>query len=360
MKTITHTNSKKTAKLQNAEEVEYVDLTDSIQEEMFTISENPFWGKDSHFLDPSAEFKENMTFLQIGGRNALERQGLTTISSTPKTGKSLSVYAMLTPTVTGETFSNVVQIGEKAKRVIIFDTEMTDNDLVRRSKFLYVNDKTKKNIGIYPLLSTPKTERMNIIERVIDEYNPDIVVIDTVARLINDYNSSSEANRLGDFLTKLMRNRSVIAVIHLTKGTEKMKGHVGSVLEELAMENYTVCRHNEVIELKVKNARNSDTSNAESIYFQIHAGKICECDSDEIDKEKAETRNITDLFNEIFDEYDNKPLKRTQLEKMIMEKRNVRRSTSNEIINKAIELGIITKQGDKHFSPYVLCLDEAA
>ena len=348
------------SKLDYAEEVEYVEITDSTDEETVAFPEIPFWGNDSSFLNPSAEFKENMTYLQIGGRNALERQGLTTISSVPKTGKSLSVYAMLTPTVTGETFSNVVQIGERAKRVIVFDTEMTDNDLARRSKFLYANDKTKKTIGIYPLLNVPKTERMNVIERVISKYNPEIVVIDTVARLINDYNSSSEANRLGDFLTKLMAKRSVIAVIHLTKGTEKMKGHVGSVLEELAMENYTVCRHNETIELKVKNARNSDTSNAESIFFKIQEGKICECDSVEIDKGKTESKDIIDLFIEIFDKSDNVPLKRNQLVEAIMDSLNVGKSTANDYVNKAIEMGIITKQEDKHLSPYVLCGGYAA
>lgn len=320
-----------------------------------SIKKKPFWGDDKNFLDPSVRVKENMTFLKIGGRNAFERQGLTTISATPKSGKSLSVYSMLIPCVTGKKFGNAEPVGDEMKRVIVFDTEMTPNDLARRTKLLYSIDETKTKIGFISLLQVPKSDRMDFIRNTVNKYQPDVIVIDTVARLVNDYNSSAEANRLGDFLTQLMTERSVIAIIHLTKGTEKMKGHIGSILEELAMENYQARHHNGIFELKIKNARNSDTDNAESLYFTINEGKISECESEGIEREKTEYKELKALFEPILSE---QPLSRKNIIEKIQQIKGLGLSRINEIITSAIKLDIIRKQYDGHKSPYILSADD--
>lgn len=220
----------------------------------------PLWEVDSRFLNPFAPVPPVQTWASMGDRPAIPKSGIITFSAKPKQGKSTSTYALLIPILTGKPFDTLTPTTDRPRLVIVFDTEMDTATLSRRVATM------QKALGdafpcfvVVPMLETPKSQRRAMIEEITGKYNPDIVIIDQVARLVNNFNDAGENVEFGEWLAQYAAKRTVLTVIHQNKAADntQMKGHLGSILEELAVENYSVSRQRGVYEVKPTNARQS-------------------------------------------------------------------------------------------------------
>lgn len=220
----------------------------------------PLWEIDSRFLNPFAPVPPVQVWATMGDRPAIPRSGIITFSAKPKQGKSTSTYALLIPILTGKQFDTLTPTADRPRLVIVFDTEMDTPTLSQRVA------KMNKTLGeaaplfqVVPMLEIPKSQRRAMIEEITEQYHPDIVVIDQVARLVNNFNDAGENVEFGEWLAQYAAKRTVLTVIHQNKAADnnQMKGHLGSILEELAVENYSVSRQQGVYEVKPTNARRS-------------------------------------------------------------------------------------------------------
>ena len=239
----------------------------------------PLWEIDQRFLNPFAPVPPVQTWATMGDRPALPCKGIITFSAKPKQGKSISTYALIAPILTGQEFDTLKPAECRPRLVVVFDTEMDTTTLSNRAKAMQkaLGDASRR-FQVVPLLNTPKSKRREIIEAITAEYNPDIVVIDQIARMVVNFNDAAENVAFGEWLAQYAAARTVLAVIHQNKAADntQMKGHLGSILEELAVENYSVSRKQGVFEVKPTNARQScvDDDSAPVTFALNDAGEI--------------------------------------------------------------------------------------
>lgn len=239
----------------------------------------PLWEIDQRFLNPFAPVPPVQTWATMGDRPALPCKGIVTFSAKPKQGKSISTYALIAPILTGQEFDTLKPAECRPRLVIVFDTEMDTPTLSRRAATMQkaLGDAAPR-FQVVPLLEIPKSQRREIIEAMTAQYNPDIVVIDQIARMVVNFNDAAENVAFGEWLAQYAAKRTVLTVIHQNKAADntQMKGHLGSILEELAVENYSVSRKQGVFEVKPTNARQScvDDDSAPVTFALNDAGEI--------------------------------------------------------------------------------------
>ena len=314
-------------------------------------TKKPFWELDPRFLNPFAEPTELMTWCRIGNRPAIEKQGITSIASDPKQGKSASMYALLMHLAIGKPFGNMKPEGDAPEMCIIFDSEMSQNDLIRRYQLIRktIGDEGAKKIRIVPLKGVPKGQRMEMISDIVATYNPPIIGIDTVSRLISDFNDQKEATAfLEEIILPMSADRSIIAITHLTRGTDKQKGHLGSILEELATEKYGVKKEQGITSMIPKFARNTDTENATNFQFVLtQDGNISDASSIMEQKEEERAQSYRNNFFHIFSKVDGEEQPAEKLKELIMEVESISKSSAETKMKEAVKLGVlqVRKQG---------------
>ena len=307
----------------------------------------PYWELDPRFLNPFAEVAEVLTWCRIGNRPALEKSGITTIASKPKEGKSASMYALLMHLIAGKPFGNMEPVCEPPRLIIIFDTEMSKNYLIRRYRLIRktIGDEGANKLRIVPLKGVPKGERMELIADMVERYDPEIIAFDTVTRLISNFNDAQENIDFAELILPMSENRSIIAITHLTYNTDKMKGHLGSQLEEVANENYSVKKENGIIQMIAKNARNTDTENAPAFQFLLTSeGGIIDARAmvEQLEAEKYQAWRSN--FQQLFDTTLAEDLSYKELTSLIMTKEGLGERDAQTKISTAYKLGVLDKE----------------
>lgn len=317
----------------------------------------PYWEKDARFLNPFADIQEIPVWGTIGGRRALPRQGIITFSAKPKQGKSLSVNALLSCIVAGREFGSFKPSGERPRLAVVFDTEMDLPTLQTRLKSLRKQlGEYADNVQIVPLLMTPKEQRRQVVEEITESFNPDIVVIDQAARMVNDYNDARESTDFGEWLSMFAAERSTFVVIHQNKAAdnEQMRGHLGARLDELAVENYKVsAAKGKIYNVDIVNSRNSCVEDAEAFTFALNDEGIIADPSVAIQEQReAERRRwITDLM-QIFGE--DAALQRAEILRRIQQKQSLQPDAARTKFDNAVKCGAIEKTGKEARAPYRL------
>ena len=235
----------------------------------------PLWKKDPIFLNPDAQLSQVKTWAKMGDRPCFPKQGLVTIDAKPKQGKSFCAYAAMIPLISGNPFGSITP-NEKANLIICFDTEMSAISLQPRYRaFRRTAGNDCNNFLIVPLLATPRSERWKVIEEVSAKYNPGIIIIDHISKLVANYNDPTEASAVSERLSALKANRTVFVIIHQNKSKEddNMRGAVGSAMNDDQCEAYTASKKDGVFTLSLKDARDTDSENAPGFTFAIRANE---------------------------------------------------------------------------------------
>lgn len=262
------------------------------------------WEHDMTVLNPFKEIPPIRTWATIGDRKAFGVNSIVVINAKQKEGKSYSILAIIKALITFKQFGTLKPLAIP-RRILIFDLEMAEVDLQTRIKPIY-NAIGKENwciLSIISMVKIPLQERLKMILDKTEIYNPDIIVIDTVTELLNDYNSSEEAMTLGNELKRLMADRTVFLVIHQNKSKEdtNSKGHIGTLVENYCSECYNMKNDKGVFSLNLKFSRFASNVDAEPFKFTLSdQGEIITCEEVErINNEKAKEENRL-IFELIF------------------------------------------------------------
>lgn len=96
-------------------------------------------------------------------------------------------------------------------------------------------------LNFYDLKIFPPNERVQMIEMIIKEFKPDLVVIDGIRDLVFDINNPEEATkRTGDLMRWAdIYDCHVLNILHQNKGNEHARGHLGT---EMINKSETVMR----------------------------------------------------------------------------------------------------------------------
>lgn len=321
------------------------------------VPDVPLWETDELFLNPFVELPPIQSWCKIGERNAIPKKGLITFSAKTKQGKSYSIYALLLSLVSGEQLDTITPTGEPPRLIIVFDTEMSKTSLTNRVRNMQ-NALGDKGISfaVISLLQYGNDRRKEIIETTIKKYNPDVVAIDVLTRLIRDFNNVAECNDFANWLQPIAANRTVLTVIHQNKASDntQMKGHLGSIMNELAVENYDVRRNKGIITAKPTNARDTDVDEeTPGFCFIVDKERFIISATEKLEQQREVNREKWyRLFKEAFG--NTKTMSRTNLEKAVVNLRGLKPTAASENVRNAIKFNVIEKVGKGRFDPYRL------
>lgn len=231
----------------------------------------PIWETDPDFLNPYKELPPIQTWATIGERKALPKEGIITFSAKQKKGKSLSTYALAIPLLSGNQFDTLTP-SDRPNMVMVFDMEMSETTLTNRAlSQVRTIGKYGTRFIVCPLKAKSIADRIATITAKVEQYHPDIVVIDQAAKLVANGNDLAESNNITDMLDKLSIGRSVWVVMHENKGQDdnNMKGHLGSFLSYAAVEAYSVDRKEGIFTITYREGRDTDAENAATIKFAL-------------------------------------------------------------------------------------------
>lgn len=323
--------------------------------EPFDPMKKPLWEIDTRFINPYAKQTENPTWVIMGTRPALPKEGIITFSAKPKKGKSLSTYAFAIPLLSGKEFDSIKPQG-RPNMIMVFDMEMSQSTLVKRvySQVLSIGQQGQRFV-VCSLKGLSLDKKIEIIEEMVGKYNPEIVVIDQAGKLVNNVNDVEETNEVTDLLDTMSMGRSVWVIMHENKDAENrnMRGWLGSYLSFANVEAYSVSRDNGIFTVTYVEGRDTDAENAATVNFTLdESGRIIAATNivaKRQDDDKAECRKLIEAaFG------DDELLGRTELKRRVAKKMGKGDSTADSEVTKADSFGIIEKTGRKLRDPYKL------
>lgn len=228
----------------------------------------PLWESDDRFLNPTQYTDNQTTWCEIGGRKAIPKRGIISFSAKQKQGKSLATYALTLPLLNGTQFGPL-KPNEKPKSIIVFDLEMGEHSIQQRLRLHYSSlGEARNKFGVVPLLGKDIHDRQDIIQETVNKYNPDIVIIDQVAKLVRNINDPVEATSILHMLELIGTSCSCWCVIHENKGSNSdPRGHLGTELMNATVEAYTVQKTENVFHIRGVWSRDSDMDASPDVCF---------------------------------------------------------------------------------------------
>ncbi len=179
----------------------------------------------------------------LDGIPVFTKKSISTLIGKAKSGKTTCTAWVMAQTI--KMNLNVLWIdteqgdyyGSRTQFWILNIAQMTD------SQYLKYSDMKEQN----------PTIRAKVLEILISEYKPDIVVIDGIRDLVFDINNPEEATITTGNIMKLasVNNCHILSILHQNKGNEHARGHLGSEMinkSETVIEvsqdenNTTICK----------------------------------------------------------------------------------------------------------------------
>jgi hypothetical protein len=315
----------------------------------FQIPQNILTDPDR--LDPWAELPPLRTWCLIGDRPAIPRAGIVAVAARKKQGKSYFLYALSIALLRGEKFGSVMPL-EMPRRVILFDTEMSNEDLQLRTRAVLRSAGKDAPFYVFPILNVNREKRLSFIAEKINLYAPDIAIIDGVADLIADFNDVKQSTDIMEMLLRLAKDRTLFCVIHLNKLNEELRGHLGTCLGNKATEVYSTKKSGGIFTVTCTDSRFSDTEDAEKFCFAI--GRDGEITADAVTSmaEAKKRMELQNLFAGIFG--DEAELSYTELLSGLKERGAKTDSAAKKKVGEALSFGVVSKINNERGAPYSL------
>lgn len=191
-----------------------------------------------HILDLSLPTNEPKYLFSIGGVPTIPQGELIGIKGRAKMGKSQFGYYLIAVMLSGISRGNIRPL-QNGYKVLLFDTEQSQVSLKKccQRALKFAGLPTDKNdVRFLPFFMRPLSidERKKVIEDAIREEKPDIIFIDGVRDLLQDFNNLEQSNELIQWLLQLTAEYgcTIVSVLHQNKAKDdgNMRGHLGTEL----------------------------------------------------------------------------------------------------------------------------------
>lgn len=178
--------------------------------------------------------------LSINGIGILSFQNITCFIAPPGAGKSTTNEGVLSSVISKD--CDCLGFETDVKSVMYIDFERTEEDVWKCFDRVMKRAKVSKgtivdNVQIISFRNIPKSkDRKERIELLLENYKPELLLLDGVGDLVDDTNSleqSIECKNWIRFITSKF-NVSILTTLHPNKGSFTPRGHIGS---EMARES---------------------------------------------------------------------------------------------------------------------------
>ncbi len=211
-------------------------------------------------IDPLKEYQRPPTLFTFDGHPLLTMQNISVISGKAKSRKSgfASVLAAMAINPNSNRTQWQRMRGDRLQSerpydragVMIFDTEQADYHVVaieRRIRYMADrDDAASARLRVFALRDYTPVERLRIIAKAIDRYAHEcsLVIIDGVRDVVMNINSEDEATLMTSWLLTITKRYDihVACVLHENKGSDTLRGHIGTELQNKAEAVFTVTK----------------------------------------------------------------------------------------------------------------------
>lgn len=183
-------------------------------------------------IDDTTDTSEEEPVFSLGGVEVMHRGDISALMGYVKCGKSaaaaLIAAAILSPNPAAVVRGAAAPAGA---RVLYMDTEQSRMYAKRH----YLEITGGANCPRLKYISTAENtpnERRLILQKAIEAFKPDMVIIDGIADLMADTNSNTEAAAVVQIVRSLasLYNCHILNIIHQNPKDGKARGHIGSEL----------------------------------------------------------------------------------------------------------------------------------
>lgn len=335
--------------LQTAKERYEDEETQRQEEERFLYKEDVFnWDE---------ELAEDRFLFAIGGAKAFPRGELVGIKGHAKNGKSQLQYYLIASMLAGRDIGAIKPL-ESVGKILLFDTEQSKASLkkcISRSLRLAGIPNDRAHAILLPFYLRPREveHRRKVVETAIKEEKPDIVFIDGVRDLLEDFNDLEESNELVQWLLALIAEHgcTIVCVLHQNKSKEdaNMRGHLGTELANKLADCFEVTKKDEAFHVKCTESRNLPCSdfafriNGEGDFEAVEAQPTESTETADNAEEKLR-RMVEKVFSgKVVMSYD-------ELRNAIQHEDNVTTRTAQRRIKDAKEKAIVTEDGNGYYT----------
>lgn len=274
------------------------------------ITEDRFRYKN-HVLNLSQPINEPKFLFSIGSIPSIPTGELIGIKGRAKQGKSQLEYILISVMLSGISKGDVKALQARYK-ILMFDTEQSQASLKKccQRVLKFAGLPTDKNdTRFLPFFMRPLTieERRKTIEDAIKEEKPDIIFIDGVRDLLQDFNNLDQSNELIQWLLSLTAEYgcTIVSVLHQNKAKEdgNMRGHLGTELLNKLTDCFEVSKKDGKFIVSCTDSRNVPCAD---FAFSIDAeGNFQVEETTTVDKNAARVADIQRVLKLCFDKLPN-------------------------------------------------------
>lgn len=306
-----------------------------------------------HILDLTKPIVDAESLLSIGNIATFPRGELIAVTGQAKQGKSQFLYYLIAVMLVGHPLGGVTPL-LKSYKILLFDTEQSQANLQkccqRALRFAGISD-DENDKRFIPFFLRPLTieDRLNIIEEAIKIEKPNIVFVDGIRDLLNDFNNIIESNILIQKLLGWITEYrcTIVCILHQNKNQGKeMRGHLGTELLNKATDCFEVKNKNGFFTISCTATRNIPCPD---LPFSINEdGDFCEGDAPVVEenKNRASDEQRKQILRKCFSCVSE--LRYEELKAAYMENSGRNKRTAERAIKYCVENGILIKNEDKY------------
>ena len=304
-----------------------------------------------YVLDPEKEWEPLQYSFTQNGVGLAPRGDIHVVKAPQKNGKTFLLTLMMGAMLKGEYLGLKCEI--ENPRILFFDTEQhpRNTQLVYRRicRIAGIDGHTMHDqLRVLHMRGAQVEEIRHAILQEIIMYKPSVVYIDGLVDCVIDPNDQAESKAYITELSALALeyNCSIWTVLHVNPGTDKMRGHLGTIMAQKSSDVLSCMKEKQPDGSVIFTVEQTDTRNKDINKFSF-AIENRKCTNGELlalpvatyinIKEKSE-------LNEIFQEaLSDKPLRSSDLIQKIIETKGIKKSRAYDLKQKAEQEGIIAQ-----------------
>lgn len=185
----------------------------------------------------SEEFKEIPSIIKMGDKPFGSLGNFSMIIGKPKSKKTFFSTLLASIALGGQDESNFITIDlpEDKQRVVLFDTEQSVGHVFQvGNRVMHMTPNYQPgSFEVFSLRAVSIEQRLEAIGEFFETYNNiGLVIIDGVRDLVHEINSEKQASDIANKLLGWTQkyHTHIIVVLHVNKGDDSARGHIGSEL----------------------------------------------------------------------------------------------------------------------------------
>lgn len=212
-----------------------------------------------YLVDMTRPMRRPDYMLECDGVSMLPKGSIATITGAAKNGKTSWLAAIVACLVSGRSFGTMRR-REAPGHILWLDTEQSDFNIQQTMHRVYKQagipegtDAAKLNMSILKLRPLAPEQRFEVFMQAVEHLRPQVIIIDGFRDMVTSINDEQQST---EFITRLLQitdempETLILGVIHTNYGQDKMRGWLGTELENKMQDKFTCTKENGVFHVK--------------------------------------------------------------------------------------------------------------